>query len=556
VSKRVAVIGAGPSGLATVKELLDEGHAPTCFERAPGLGGVFRFGEQDGVVWESCRLTSSGLITAFSDFPVEAELAGHLRVGEYVEYLQRYAIRFALAPHLRFGTTVVAVTSDGAGGWIVRTRDVRGEAEERFDAVAVCSGLHQHPHRPSFPGLESFLGEIAHGAEYRRPAQVAGKRVLVVGAGESGADVAAEVSAHAAETVLSLRRGVAVLQRQMFGVPKDYQTSRLLNSPAHWIFQTRHPADDRKRRLYRALFLPFVALDKLLQLTFRFFWEFLPLLRARGLEEIRANLATRRESMRLLAESGGTLTEQFGTKTDDFVRAIALGRCRRAAAIARFEGRRVVFEDGGEFEPDLVLLCTGFETRMPFLDPAITAAPRYLHTFHPEIGASLGFIGFLRPAFGAIPPLAELQARWFALVLSGRAELPSRAAMASSIDEWTHFRAHVFRAVRGRLDHLVDHAPFCDELASRVGCKPTQAAVARESRRFRWRFFAGPFVAAQYRLVGPHAEPEMARAVISGLPVVHPWPDLLNLYLRWALSRALHRWLGPEFAPKLALDPA
>ena len=78
LSKRVAVIGAGPSGLATVKELLEEGHRPTCFERAPSLGGVFRFDEKDGVVWESCRLTSSILLTAFSDFPVPKRRTGHL----------------------------------------------------------------------------------------------------------------------------------------------------------------------------------------------------------------------------------------------------------------------------------------------------------------------------------------------------------------------------------------------------------------------------------------------------------------------------------------------
>jgi dimethylaniline monooxygenase (N-oxide forming) len=376
----------------------------------------------------------------------------------------------------------------------------------------------------------------------------------VVGAGESGADVVAEVARNAAETVLSLRRGVAVQPRRMFGVPKDYLTSRILNSASHWVFQTRNPKDDRKRRLYKTVFLPLVFLDKGLQLLYRFLWEYLPLFFSRHLTEVRTNLKTRGLSVQLLAESGGTVTEQFGTKTDDFVRAMAEGRCRRVPAIARFDGSRVTFDDGSQFEPDLVLLCTGFDTRMPFLDSGIATATRYLHTFNPDASPTLGFIGFLRPAFGAIPPLAELQARWFALVLSGTLALPTVDVMREAIERSTRFRSHVFRAVRERLDYLVDYTPFCDELASQIGCKPTWRVVRQEKLSFRLRFFAAPFVAAQYRLIGPHARPDLARAVIARLPITHPLPDLVNLYLRWTMSRVLHRLLGPEYAPKLALN--
>ncbi len=554
MSKRVAVIGAGPSGLVTVKELLDEGHQPTCFERAASLGGVFRFGEGDGVVWESCRLTSSELLTAFSDFPAPTGRAGHLTVAEYVAYLGAYADAFGVTPRLRFNTTVESVTRDASGNWIVCTRDQQGTHEEHFDAVAICSGLHQHPYVPPFEGIESFTGTVLHGANYRRPSQLTGKKVLVVGAGESGADVAAEVARNAGEAVLSLRRGVAVQPRKMFGVPKDYLTSRILNSSAHWVFQTRNPKDDRKRRIYRMTFVPLVVLDKILQLIYRFFWEYLPLLASRSLKEVRANLKTRALTVQLLGESGGIVTEQFGTKTDDFVRAMATGRCRRVPGVARFDGPRVTFDDGSHYEPDLVVMCTGFDTRIPFLDETIAAAPRFLHAFNPAVGPSLGFIGFVRPAFGAIPPLAELQARLFALVLSEKLALPSIIEMDASIAHWTGYHAHMFRAVNQRLVHLVDFTPFCDELAAHIGCKPTANAVRQESRRFRLRFFAAPFVAAQYRLIGPHAKPELARTIISALPITHPLPDLVNLYLRWWMSRVLHRVLGPEYAPKLAIS--
>jgi dimethylaniline monooxygenase (N-oxide forming) len=219
-----------------------------------------------------------------------------------------------------------------------------------------------------------------------------------------------------------------------------------------------------------------------------------------------------------------------------------------------FDGRRVVFEKGGSFEPDLVLLCTGFETQLPFIDEGLRTAGRYLHTFVPEAGASLGFIGFLRPAFGAIPPLAELQARWFALVQCGLRSLPPREQMEESIAYWRAFHRRIFRPVAERLGHLVDFTVFSDELATQVGCKPLARQLRRENRSFRWRFHAGPFVAAQYRLVGPNAKPDQAREIIEGLPVAHPLPQLAYLYMRWTLCRILHRLLGREYAPKLMLE--
>ncbi len=559
---RVAVVGAGSSGLVTVKELLDEGHEPTCFERATELGGVFRFGEQDGVVWDSCRLTSSGLLTAFSDFPAPADQFDHMLIREYTAYLARYSEAFGLGGHLRFDSTVESVRRNPHGGWDVSTVDGSGRRTEgRFDAVAICCGLHQHPHLPRYPGQDTFTGTVLHGSQYRRPEQVVAKRVLVVGGGESGGDVAAEVSRSAAETVLSLRRGVAVLPRWIHGRPNDYLTSRINNSSAHWVFQTRNPTDRWKKRTYLALFFPFVLLDKFVQFLSTIAYEWLPLFHPRqwfggraAIAETITRLRMRRLIRQLLQESGGTVAEQFGTKRDDFVRAIAMGQCRRAGAIARFEGSRVVFEDGSAIEPDIVIFCTGFEQRVPFVDEAVARTPRFLHLINPSVGASLGFVGFARPAYGAIPPLAELQARYFALLQSGKVKLPSEADMRLSADDLIGFRRHYFRVVRERLNDLVDYTSFSDDLAARIGCKPSRVDVRRESLAFRYRFFSGPFVAAQYRLVGPHAKPDIARQVITKVPIGHPIPMLGLYYLRWTLSRVLHRLLGPEFSPKLRLQ--
>src|SRR6185295_10952837 len=101
-AKRVAVIGAGPSGLVAIKELTEEGHAVTCFEKSDDLGGVFRFTEQPGGVYESVRLVSSAAITCFSDFPPPPAHDAHLTHEAYLQYLRDYVARFRLLPAIRF----------------------------------------------------------------------------------------------------------------------------------------------------------------------------------------------------------------------------------------------------------------------------------------------------------------------------------------------------------------------------------------------------------------------------------------------------------------------
>lgn len=132
----------------------------------------------------------------------------------------------------------------------------------------------------------------------------------------------------------------------------------------------------------------------------------------------------------------------------------------------------------------------------------------------------MGFIGFVRPA-------GEQYRHWRSCRRGGLR--CCRAAEWSCRDRkrWSG-RSSIggstgrtfSRAVKGRLAHLVEYTVFCDELADRIGCKPRRSDLARESGRFRQRYFEGPFVAAQYRLVGPHAKPEVAREVIENLPVM------------------------------------
>jgi dimethylaniline monooxygenase (N-oxide forming) len=125
--------------------------------------------------------------------------------------------------------------------------------------------------------------------------------------------------------------------------------------------------------------------------------------------------------------------------------------------------------------------------------------------------------------------------------------------MKSRIEHWSTLNRRQFRTVYGRLPHLVDFTVFGDALADQVGCKPGDSDLKLESRQFHRRFRAGPLVAAQYRLCGPGARPDIARRTVESVPIAHPWPQHVSLALRWCLNRILQRLLGADYAPKLTI---
>lgn len=194
MSKTVAIIGAGPSGLAAIKNSLEAGLEPTAFEIDPWLGGAWRYTDlHEEKVRRSCVANStvtntSKHLSCFSDFPVPKEWPNYLSRQKYLEYFQMYAKEFGLEKRIRFEATVHAVepTSAETGRWRVSYRDQKNKEQvEEFDFVMVCSGVNWDPHVANIPGLDGFSGEVIHSREYRTWKNFEGKRVLVVGLGNS-----------------------------------------------------------------------------------------------------------------------------------------------------------------------------------------------------------------------------------------------------------------------------------------------------------------------------------------------------------------------------------
>ncbi|MFM8890779.1 MAG: flavin-containing monooxygenase [Planctomycetia bacterium] len=220
------VIGAGPSGLTALKNLLAVGIGAECLEREDGIGGNWRFGSASSRVFASTRLISSKSLTGFTDFPMPREWPAYPDHARCLEYLAAYARRFALTPHVRTSCPVRRVEPAAEGGWLVHAE---GPGPRRYDGVIVASGHNHQPRFPEIPGL--FSGTLLHAADYKsptHPCHVAGSRVLVIGGGNSACDIAVDVAGHAATTVLSLRRGYHGGPRYIRGRPADLRAARLL----------------------------------------------------------------------------------------------------------------------------------------------------------------------------------------------------------------------------------------------------------------------------------------------------------------------------------------
>lgn len=516
MARSVAVIGAGPSGLVAAKELLQEGHDVTCFERDRGLGGVFRYREdpeQPGV-WRTCRLTSSMLVTCFSDFfpkwqtdePYQHRHMGH---QEYIVYLTAYAEHFGVLDRVRFEHEVTeACRADD--GWAVTVRGPQGETTRTFDTLVICSGVHSEPYIPPLPGLDQFQGQVLHAANYRGPESVTGTSALFVGAGESGSEVLAEAAPTLERAYLSLRRGVYVLPRFVNGVPNDYNGTRLLYSlPDFMARRTDAEAVAIRTRLKR-WFYPVWALRKLMISGRDFLLPRRAVPEDTGSRDSRVHQLIR--DLRVVAR--GNLFESFATKSEAFAEAIVDGHCDLRESIRRFTPSGVLFTDGSAEVVQSVVLCTGYRpASVPFLKEEVDLQALYKNCVTPEYGTSLAFIGFLRPPVGAIPPMAEMQARWFAQLANGRIRLPPAKAMRAEVQQENARRARYFRHVHDRLPHMVDFSTYMDDLAEQIGAKPGLWSLLRDPRLL-YQLHAGPYCGSHFRLFGPHANYKMARKVL------------------------------------------
>jgi len=234
---RICVIGAGPSGLAALKNLKEQGLHQVCvFEKNNQIGGNWVYDEANthASVYATTHIISSKRWSQFDDYPMPADYPDYPSHVQLLAYFQGYAAHFGLDPFIRFNTTVTQVKPCEQGRWLVVYEDSEGRQEAVFDYVLVANGHHWDPITPEYPG--NFNGEILHSHQYKKAEGFAHKKVLVVGGGNSACDVAVEIARVATHTHISMRRGCHILPKFIVGKPTDVAFAAIRWMPV-WLRQ-------------------------------------------------------------------------------------------------------------------------------------------------------------------------------------------------------------------------------------------------------------------------------------------------------------------------------
>jgi hypothetical protein len=389
--ERFCIVGAGSSGLAAAKNFAEAGIPFDCLERQTDIGGNWNYESPAGGIYASTHTISSKRLTEYVDFPMPREYPPYPHHRQILEYLRAYARHFGLYERIEFGQSIERIERTAAGvpagptksaspererrefsGWTVKLTD---GSTRRYRGIVVANGHNWDPRLPSYPG--TFSGETLHSRHYKTPEIFAGKRVLVIGAGNSGCDIAVEAAQHAERAFLSMRRGYHFLPKFWRGAPMDRQNEHLM--------ERRYP-----------LFLR----------------------RWLGAWVERASFG--KPGRYGLPVPDHRLFESHPIINQQLFYWLAHGRITPRPDVAELRDDGVRFADGTQEKIDLILYATGYKISFPFLDRELLhwqdEKPRlFLNVFHPAED-DLFVVGLIQPDSGQFG-LVDLQSRLIARYL-------------------------------------------------------------------------------------------------------------------------------------------
>ena len=421
---KIAVIGAGACGLCVAKYLTEAGFNVTIFEIGTQIGGLWCFMNDNGrsSAYRTLHINTSRSVTRFQDLDFDTGVQAFPDHEDMHRYLTKYAEHFGLVENIRFQTRVVDIRPAFYPAkreqpiWKV----VLGNGtEELFDSVVVASGHLTRPlHVPMFQ--KDFGGQYMHGHDYKAPEPFVGKRICVVGVGNSACDMATDVCSTAEDCVLVARSGVLILPKLFCGIPFT-DITRKIQQP--WV-----PTWLRRKLTGWLSYLVHGSMTKL---------GFKP------------------SNQRAHVTSNGTIV------TD-----IAYNRIKVKQGIERIDGQTIYFVDGSSGEFDVLLAATGYLIDLPFISRDIVPLENNrLELFKRMVQPNwpgLYLMGFFNTDT-ALNMVYEHQARWVRDIELGQAKLPPIAAMEADIAAKRQWVETYYKA---SLRHTIEeeHVPYIGEL--------------------------------------------------------------------------------------------
>lgn len=458
--RSIAIIGAGVSGLAAAKSLIQKGFSCTVYDRQAELGGVWA----DGYAGFGVQVQKD--LYEFPDFPLPPGIQDFTQGSEFRQYLEDYCDKFGLGEHLRLGSTVTSVTRDPSGGWTLSVDGADGETDERADFLIIATGLYSEtPFIPEIAGREDFTGQVHHSSNVKDLESLRDCDVVVVGYGKSATDIASGAVPIARSVRLVFRTAHWPVPRKLLGL-----------LPFKWGMLTR---------LTASLIPPYVRPTPAVRLLHSIgkplpwlFWRVVELLL-----RYQQRLDTRIENGADLVPKHDVLFDAYSERTmvprPGFIDLIRNGKIlAHRSGVARFTENSVVLGDGTEIPTDCVVFGTGWENAYDFVPDGIKAdlgqqedgIYLYRHMLHPAVD-DLAFIGRVS-SFMSVATYA-LQARWLAEMLAENVKKPSATEMESSIADLKAWKRSWMPASPARSGTLLLHmAHYHDELLRDLGENP------------------------------------------------------------------------------------
>jgi cation diffusion facilitator CzcD-associated flavoprotein CzcO len=381
-AEKYCVLGAGSSGLVAAKNLRAHGFDVDVLERQADLGGNWNYDLPCGHVYRSTHMISSKAFTQFPDFPMPREFPEYPHHTQVLAYLRAYADEFKLREAIEFGAGVARIEPvDGGAGWQVT---LESGQSRRYAGVAIANGHHWSPRWPSYPG--EFTGQVLHSAQYKTPDVLAGRRVLVVGGGNSGCDIAVEAAQHGAVAFHSTRRGYHYIPKFFFGLPSDRAGDVLL-----------------------ALGVPLWIRRRIIAVLLR--------------------IAVGPAHRTGLPRPDHRLFESHPIVNSLLPYYVGQGDIRVKPDVARLDGQRVHFADGSVETIDTIVYATGYNVDFPFLERGLLdwrdgRPALFMHAYHPRHDG-LMVAGMIQPDSGIFSLVHWQTEAWARFLRAARSQSPA-----------------------------------------------------------------------------------------------------------------------------------
>ncbi|CAM1504267.1 Fc.00g018580.m01.CDS01 [Cosmosporella sp. VM-42] len=538
---RVAIIGGGPSGLVQLKVLLEahqrfpiEPIEVRLFESYSKIGGIFfHHSYEDG------ELVSSKYLTTFSDFRPRKDEPDFFSSDRYLEYLDDYASYFRLWPHINLSTKVKSVRRGDHSEHVVAYETPDGKIIEwECDAIAVCSGVHAIPNLPVLSGVE-HVPTVMHSSDFKKREQFGkDKTVVILGSGETSADLAyLAITAETKQVVLCHRDG-------WLGAPKRVPGQRFLP----WLFGSddyeypQLPLDVSQITLFDSMYVHPLVRDSML------IWDYYHFVALPagcwlcggspyGVDQFVGQIFSERfHASRVFFNKAWQRIHNYvstpyrptswslATRIRRFFWNTEIHPASRTIEVAPIPTH--ISEDGVAhfpltgrpeseriqtmtIKPDVLIFATGYLPSFPFLNTSENNGREpYPEAFDADVrqiwksdDPTIAFIGFIRPGFGAIPPLAEMQSMLFTMNLLNRIPKP-----LDPDDEW-HYR--IIHPPDARVSYGVEHDSYAYQLAKDMDIAASFTEVLKLSFTTRngWRlpyvWGAGASFNPKFRMRGP-----------------------------------------------------